>query len=188
MTMRDQILASAQRLTQERGFNGFSYADIADEVGIRKASLHHHFPSKTDLGLALVSAYSGDLDQGLRNIEDLKAKADDRLRAYVSLYRRALDADRMCLCGILAAEALTLDTALLPQLNRFFARNVEWLAGVIAAGKSQKIFAYSGSPEDQGRMFLSALQGALLMARATGDKAAFDRTAALLIKGLRRGQ
>lgn len=50
MDMREQILTSAQRLVQQRGFNGFSYADIADEVGIRKASLHHYFPTKTDLG------------------------------------------------------------------------------------------------------------------------------------------
>jgi TetR/AcrR family transcriptional regulator, transcriptional repressor for nem operon len=187
MNMREQVLASAQRLAQQRGFNGFSYADIANEVGIRKASLHHHFPTKTDLGLALVSAYGEDLESGLRKIEDQTVKADLRLRAYVSLYRRALDNDRMCLCGILAAEALTLDTALLPQINRFFARNVEWLAEVIAAGKSQKVFAYSGSASDHGRMFLSALQGALLMARATGDKAAFDRTATILIKGLLKG-
>lgn len=184
MNTREQILAEAQRLVQQRGFNGFSYADIADEVGIRKASLHHHFPTKTDLGLALVSAYGEDLESGLRQIEDQTVKADQRLQAYVSLYRRALDNDRMCLCGILAAEASTLDATLLPQVNRFFARNVEWLAEVITAGKSQKLFAYNGSAADHGRMFLSALQGAMLMAHATGEKATFDRTAKILIKGL----
>lgn len=183
--MRDQILASAQRLVQQRGFNGFSYADVADEVGIRKASLHHHFPTKTDLGLALVKAYAEDLEAGLRRIEAETERPDKRLRAYVALYRGALDADRMCLCGMLASEALTLDAALLPELSRFFIRNAEWLAEVLAAGKSQKIFAFSGSAADHGRAFLSALQGALLMARATGGRDAFERTAAILIAGLK---
>ncbi|MEQ1717965.1 MAG: TetR/AcrR family transcriptional regulator [Hyphomicrobium sp.] len=184
MDTREQILESAKRLVQQRGFNGFSYADVAGEVGIRKASLHHHFPAKTDLGLALIEAYSADSEVMLGRISKEQRTADAKLQAYVALYRLAFDADCMCLCGILASEALTLDAALRPRIERFFTRHTEWLAEVLAEGKSQGIFAYEGSAADHARVFLSSLQGALLIARASEDGDAFDRTGALLMASL----
>jgi TetR/AcrR family transcriptional regulator, transcriptional repressor for nem operon len=185
MDTRDQILSSAQRLVQQRGFNGFSYADVADEVGIRKASLHHHFPSKSDLGLALIERYSADTERGLERISSENSRADERLNAYVSLYSQALAQNRMCLCGVLASEALTLDEALRPKIDRFFARNIEWLTEVLAAGKSQRLFVFTGSAADHARLLLSSLQGAMLMARASGDRDGFSRTADMLMKGLK---
>lgn len=186
MEMREQILTSAQRLVQQRGFNGFSYADIADEVGIRKASLHHYFPTKTDLGLALIEAYSAQIDSALISISGSSLPIDKKLAAFAALFRGALKADRMCLGGMLATEALTLDGAMLPSLKRFFVRSTEWLTEILAAGKSQQLLVLSGTTADHARVLLSALQGALLIARATGDHDAFDRTAALLIKALLR--
>jgi TetR/AcrR family transcriptional regulator, transcriptional repressor for nem operon len=184
MDTRDTILSSAQRLVQQRGYNGFSYADIADEVGIRKASLHHHFPTKTDLGLALIERYAADFDEALTAIDTANIKTETKLSRYVGLYRATLAADRMCLCGMLASEAMTLDTALLPKLKRFFDRNVEWLSALLVAGRDDGRFAYMGLPTDQARALLAALQGALIMARSAGDASGFDRTAALLIKNL----
>lgn len=186
MEMREQILASAQRLVQQRGFNGFSYADVADEVGIRKASLHHYFPTKTDLGLALIEVYSAQINSALSGISGSSLRVDEKLAAFVALFRGALKADRMCLGGMMASEALTLDGVMLPSLKRFFVRNVEWLTEILAAGKSQQLLVLSGTAADHARVLLSALQGALMIARATGDHDAFDRTAALLIKGLLR--
>lgn len=186
MEMRDQILGVAQRLVQQRGFNGFSYADIADEVGIRKASLHHYFPTKTDLALALIDGFTAQLDSGLRHINESYAQADARLGAYVAIYRDTLEADRMCLGGMLATEAHTLDPVILPGLKRFFARNIEWLTEVLAAGHSQQRFTLTGTASDHARMLLSALQGALLITRATGDREAFNQITALLIAGLSR--
>ncbi len=185
MEMRDQILSSAQRLVQQRGFNGFSYADVADEVGIRKASLHHHFPTKSDLGLALIERYSANTKHALERISDENKSAHDRLIAYVALYSQSLAEKRMCLCGILASEVLTLDDALRPKIDRFFVYNIEWLTEVLASGKSQGVFDFSGTAADHARLFLSSLQGAMLMARASGDSDGFSRTATLLAKGLK---
>ena len=186
MDTKEHILLAAQKLVQQRGFNGFSYADIAEEVGIRKASLHHHFATKTELGIALIEVYSAQLDTELLRISALPAKADAKLAAYVAIFRGSLDAERMCLGGMLASEWLTLDATMLPGLKRFFARNIEWLTEVVAEGKSHKIFVLAGTAADHSRVLLAALQGALLIARATGDHEAFDRTAWLLIKGLTR--
>lgn len=186
MDTKEHILAVAQKLVQQRGFNGFSYADIAEEVGIRKASLHHHFATKIELGIALIEVYSAQLDAELLRISALPAKADAKLAAYAAIFRGTLDAECMCLGGMLASEWLTLDTTMLPGLKRFFARNIEWLAEVVAEGKSQKVFVWADAAADQSRVILATLQGALLISRATGDHEAFDRTALLLIKGLTR--
>ena len=186
MEMREQILSSAQQLVQQRGFNGFSYADIADEVGIRKASLHYYFPTKTDLVLALVADYTTQLDNELSRIGGLDIPADAKLEAYFSIMRGTLESKRMCLCGMLASEVLTLDPVVLPGLQRFFARNVEWLTEVLAAGYSRRIFVLTGTAAEHARMLLSSLQGALLLARATGDREAFYKTLSLLLSGLSR--
>jgi TetR/AcrR family transcriptional regulator, transcriptional repressor for nem operon len=184
MDTRDIILSSAQRLVQQRGYNGFSYADVAEEVGIRKASLHHHFPTKTDLGLALIERYTADFDAALQAISAAKVNANTKLARYVACYRESLAADRMCLCGMLATEALTLDAALLPKLKRFFDLNTEWLTTLLLAGRKDAQLQFSGAATDHSRVILSVLQGALMLARSTGDAADFDRTTSLLIKVL----
>lgn len=186
MEMKDQILNSAQKLVQQRGFNGFSYADIAEEVGIRKASLHHHFATKTDLGLALIESYSTLLGSELNRIGSLPVQADDKLRAYISIYRDTLDADRMCMGGMLATEALTLDAVMLPGLQHFFAINTDWLTELLIEGKSQQIFSLSSSAANHARLLVSTLQGALMIARATGNLDAFNQTTSLLISNLTR--
>ena len=186
MDMREQILTSAQRLVQQRGFNGFSYADIAEEVGIRKPSLHHHFPSKVDLGMALIENYTFQLEKELHRITALPATADAKLEAYMALYRASLDANCMCLGGMLASDAMTLDAGILPGLKRFFDLNVKWLTGILSEGRSGQLFDLSGAIESHARMLLSALQGALMIARATGDATAFDQTTASLLANFTR--
>jgi TetR/AcrR family transcriptional regulator, transcriptional repressor for nem operon len=186
MEMRDKILAIAQRLVQQRGFNGFSYADIAEEVGIRKASLHHYFPSKSDLGLSLIEVYSEQLGLALLEITNSDLSADKKLETYVNLYRCALVADCICLGGMLATEAMTLDPALLPSLKRFFQRNVDWLTKTLLEGEAETLFTLADDPETHARLFMSALQGTLLISRATNDRTAFEQTARLLVKSLLR--
>lgn len=186
MEMKEQILTIAQRLVQQRGFNGFSYADIAKEVGIRKASLHHYFPTKTDLAVALIENFTAQLERGLLHINSTFPQADARLKAYMGVYRATLEAECMCLAGMLSSDVLTLDPVAIPGLKRFFARNVEWLTEVLAAGNSQRLLVLTGTATDHARALLAALQGALLIARATGDREAFDQTAALLISNLSR--
>lgn len=186
MDTKDHILASAQRLVQQRGFNGFSYADVADEVGIRKASLHHHFASKADLGVALLEAYALQFDQALADIDNSDGTALDKLKAYAAIYRATLDNDRICMCGMLATEVLTLDASMLPRLERFFNRNTEWLAQLLAEGRSRGEFAFDGAAADHARAALSTLQGASLVCRSSGDTDAFDRTTAIVVHGFMR--
>lgn len=186
MEMREQILSVAQRLLQQRGFNGFSYADIAEEVGIRKASLHHHFSTKAELGVVLIESYTEQINQELQRIHAAHKRADEKLTAYVAVYKSVLSADRICMGGMLASEFATLDTSILLGLRRFFTLNIEWLTEVLTEGKVQQLFTFNGAAADHARLILSSLQGALLIARTIGDKDAFDRTATVLLEDLSR--
>lgn len=186
MDMREHILSVAQKLVQQRGFNGFSYADIAEEVGIRKASLHHHFATKAELGLTLIDVYTEQLIQEFLRINAAYTQADAKLSAYIAIYKGTLCAGRVCMGGMLASESATLDNAMLPGLRRFFACNVEWLTEVLAEGKSQQLLMFGATAADHARVILATLQGALLIAHTTGDHEAFDRTAAVLVADLSR--
>jgi TetR/AcrR family transcriptional regulator, transcriptional repressor for nem operon len=184
MDIREKILMSAQRLVQQRGFNGFSYADIAKEVGIRKPSLHHHFPTKAELGVALIDEYTANLSAGLGQIREQNLSADAKLAAYMAIYRATLEADRMCMGGMLVSDALTLDAAMLPGIKRFFARNIEWLTEILTEGKAQQCLEFAGSPDEQARLLVSALQGALMIARGTKDSSTFEQTVTVLMAAL----
>ena len=103
-----RILDVAERLVQVRGFNGFSYADVAAELGITKAALHYHFASKAELGEALITRYTDRFVDALEAIDAGTAERAAKLDAYADLYADVLRDERMCLCGMLAAEYQTL--------------------------------------------------------------------------------
>src|SRR5262245_51938554 len=98
------MLDVAERLVQTRGFNAFSYADVAKALGIRKASLHHHYATKSALGLALLERYRSSFGAALHRIEHGSGDALAQLTGYVTLYGSVLRRGRMCMCGMLAAD------------------------------------------------------------------------------------
>jgi AcrR family transcriptional regulator len=105
-TTSDEILACARALIATGGYNGFSYADIADVVGIRKASIHHHFPSKAELVTTLVKRYREAAEEGITNLEHGIASPLDQLRAYIQYWKTCIgDASApFCICALLAGE------------------------------------------------------------------------------------
>jgi TetR/AcrR family transcriptional regulator, transcriptional repressor for nem operon len=158
-----RALGIAERLAQTRGFNGFSYADIAAELGITKATLHYHFATKADLGLALITRYARVLRDALARIT---GPAPERLRHYVQVYEHLLVRNRMCLCGMLAAEYATLPKPMQRELALFFAANDSWLAATLERGRTEGTLEFSGSALEVARMLTAALEGALLLARS----------------------
>ncbi|HEY2202352.1 MAG TPA: TetR/AcrR family transcriptional regulator, partial [Solirubrobacteraceae bacterium] len=131
---RTRILDVAERLVQTRGFNGFSYADIAGEVGITKASLHYHFATKAELGGVLIARYSEVFALALQKISASLADAERRLRAYVQLYSDVLSDERLCLCGMVAAEYATLPARMQEAIRAFFELNEAWVAEQLELG------------------------------------------------------
>jgi TetR/AcrR family transcriptional repressor of nem operon len=171
------IMDVAERLVQSRGFNGFSYADVARELGITKAALHYHFPGKAELGAALISRYASRFDDALADIDARAGDAPGKLEAYACLYLQVLTDDRMCLCGMLAAELNSLSRPIRDGVVRFFDANESWLAHVLDEGRRAGTLSFGGPPPQAARMILSAFEGAMLVARTYGNPERFQTAA-----------
>jgi TetR/AcrR family transcriptional regulator, transcriptional repressor for nem operon len=180
----ERILDIAERLVQTRGFNSFSYGDIAAELGITKASLHYHFQSKAELGNALIRRYADRFADSLSSIEHDVPQAPAKLQAYADLYAGVLQGKRMCLCGVLAAEYQTLPKPMREAVIGFFDENQRWLAGVLEQGRAEDSLGFRGSADDIAQSILSTLEGAMLVARPYGDVDRFKATAHQLLDSL----
>jgi TetR/AcrR family transcriptional regulator, transcriptional repressor for nem operon len=181
---RSQILDVAERLVQGRGFNGFSYADVARELGITKPALHYHFAGKAELGEALISRYAVRFSDALVGIDATVAAAPRKLEAYANLYLDVLRHKRMCLCGMLAAEYQTLPEPMTDIVMRFFDDNETWLTSVLEQGRQDGTLHFGDTPTDAARMIIGTLEGAMLVARPYEDSTRFQATATRLLADL----
>src|SRR3954454_23602650 len=179
-----RILDIAERLVQSRGFNGFSYADIAAELNVTKASLHYHFPGKAELGEALIVRYAQRFADALAAIDEQGGDARVRLGAYASIYGDVLRDHRMCLCGMLAADYETLPEPMQAAVIKFFDENLAWLADVIEQGVREGTLRPSPPPAETAQALLGGLEGAMLVARPYGDVKRFEAAAAGLLTGI----
>ena len=173
-TMREQILDSAQLFVQTRGFHAFSYADVADAVGIRKASIHYYFPAKTDLGREMVARYREEFRRQCCRIELLTPGADQALQQYAQVFRDMLrsgpeSGGRLCLCGVLVGEWQALSEGMQEEVAGFFRENEAWLAAAMDAGRSDGCLHFEGAATLQAQAFLSGLEGAMQTARVYRD-------------------
>jgi TetR/AcrR family transcriptional repressor of nem operon len=182
-----EILDVAQSVAQTRGYNGFSYADVSHVLGITKASLHYHFPTKEALGQALMKRYADQFRSALAGIAETASSAREMVEGYVRLYRDVLVLDRMCLCGMLAAEVTTLPLSIQDEVRAFFDMNEQWLSDAFARGRREGTLRIEEEPAEGARLFMGALEGAMLVARSYGQPQRFDvdsqRLVALFMSG-----
>lgn len=171
VSTRDEILDLAESLIQTRGYSAFSYQDIADKLGIRKASIHYHFPSKHDLGIAVIDRYVQRFTAALEAISaDSQQSSMAMLDQYFSPYLElAKTPDKVCLCGALAGEMPALPGGLRVRVNRFFKEHQTWLAKILRRGMERGEFATLIEPAKIARLVFGAMQGSLLVKRTTGD-------------------
>jgi TetR/AcrR family transcriptional repressor of nem operon len=161
-----EIMDAAEWRIREGGYNGFSFRDIAADVGIKSASVHHHFPTKAALAAAVARRYT-------ERFEAAVAGADGGVAAWRAAFRKALGEDgRMCLCGVLGAEGGVLPPEVAAEAKRFFARGVDALARIQGEPTVERRQAALG--------ILATLEGAMLLARTLGDPAVFDAATATL--------
>jgi TetR/AcrR family transcriptional regulator, transcriptional repressor for nem operon len=168
---REAILAAARRTAQAHGYSGLNFRDLADEVGIKAASIHYHFPSKADLGAAVARRYWEDT---AANLESMLAGTSDPVRClhqYPDIFRRSLESDnRMCLCSFMAAEHDDLPEAVKKEVKTFVDVNVAWLSKVLSAAA----LVSSQESERRARAIFAAIAGAQLIARSRSDISLYD--------------
>jgi len=179
------VLDVAQSLAQTRGFNGFSFRDLASAIGVKSASIHYHFPSKTDLGVALVRRYRGEFESSLRDAEARSAAAVPRLKSFIEIFHTSLAEDRLCLCGMLGAERDSLPPEVAAEVRAFFTFCEDWLTTQMKQGRQEGTLAFTGAPQVPALQLLALLEGGLVVARSLGDPARFDKVTACFLRGLR---
>lgn len=171
----EDILTCARALIVAGGYNGFSYADIADVVGIRKASIHHHFPNKLDLVKTIVVQHRQATAEGIEQLQQAIPDPLGMLRAYIDYWGKCI-ADLsapFCVCALLAGELPILPAEVAVEVRAYFRFLSGWMASLLARGVQQGTIRLTQSPEVEAEVFMATVHGAMLSARAYGDAKAF---------------
>ena len=178
MSDTKQRIMSAARLTvQARGYSGLSFRELAKEVGIKSASIHHYFPTKGELGGALAERYTSDFAALLDGFLAESLDAETCMRKYTEVFRNTLlNENRMCLGGIMAAEYTDLPVEVRAEVVKFSEANVRWLAQVLSREKASGV--PSKAIQDRALAIFAAIQGAQLVSRSRNDISAYDKMVA----------
>lgn len=182
---KDRVLDAAQDLVQRIGANAMSYQHLSDAVGIKKASIHHHFPTKDDLLAALIERYHTSFLGIVRRIAAAPGSGARQLKCYAALFEATLaesdgsaaDAPRACPCGMLGAEIATLAPAAAARLRAFYRDNADLLAEILQRGRADGSLAFRGEPRELAWLVFSLLEGGLFVARVDGGLDRFRRLA-----------
>jgi len=166
-----KILDIGQELIQTRGYTAMSFQDIAEQVGIKKPSVIHHFPSKASLGVAIIQRYRDTFAAQLEAIQkDPHKTAWEALEFYISPYLHfAQTPDTVCLCGALAGEIPALPEEMRQEVKQFMEDHQRWLERILRNGRRRGELKFKETPARLSRMLFNTLQGTLLVKRSTDD-------------------
>jgi TetR/AcrR family transcriptional repressor of nem operon len=172
---QQKLIDSARYLIQTRGYNGFSYADVAGQVQVRKASIHHHFPAKSDLARAVVEESRAAIVAQTRTLDGGAFDPQEQLRTYTGYWEKCIaDASApFCVAGMLATELPTLPADLAEDVRAHFRDLTNWLEAVLGKGAQLGLFELQASPRLEAEAFMSTVYGAMLTARANGEPKLF---------------
>ena len=172
MSVHDRILEAAEARLRSNGYGAVSFRDLANDVGVKSASVHYHFPRKEDLGVAVVAAYTKKVFEALGMAGQGKTP-HDRLGAYIGVFRHALvQENAICLCAMLGAEARGLPVQVADAVRVFFQANIDWLDEALADAVSKP----------KSAEIIAALEGAMLLANTMDSIAMFEDVASGLLK------
>ncbi len=186
---KTRILDAAQCLIQSRGINGMSYQDLSESVGIRKASIHHHFPSKLDMLNALLQRYQHEFADTVDAIVQSKITGKSKLKRYCALFQGTLatgEDGKTCLCGMMIAEIASLDDSGVQKIRQFVRTNTQQIVAMIESGMADGSLATQKSPKAVAELVLATLEGGLMVARSSGGPQQFDSIVNQLISLLTR--
>jgi len=181
---RSRILDVAQDLIQRLGANAISYQHVSDAVGIRKASIHHHFPSKEDLIEALIRRYSAYFLGLVDGILASDLSAPEKLRRYCGLFEGTLRKgaqDRACPCAMLGAELASIGSASAALIQEFYKDNEKRLTRLLEQGRAERSLSFEGSPQSTASLIFALLEGGMLVVRASGGAKRFRAVTEQLI-------
>jgi TetR/AcrR family transcriptional repressor of nem operon len=169
----DNILDIAETLIQTQGYNAFSFREIAEAAGIKTSSIHYYFPTKADLGKAVVARHITVLHTELMQVlENDSINYKKKINLFLdSIFSKTYSSDRkMCLGGMLASDVLTLPESIQFEVRIFFNRIEKWLEQLLSQGKVAGEFQFTGKVKREAEFILAILEGSLLLARLFQDE------------------
>lgn len=185
MSTRSDLLSSAEILLRTKGYAAFSYADLAEDIGIKKASIHHHFPTKEGLAIAIVESYLFRFKKQLEQVNDENTEIVGRLNAFAQMFVQSSENGLLPLCGALAAELLVLPVRLKEMTLGFFEIHLEWLQANVVLGQARGEIKAELNAMHVARLILNTLEGSSFVSWAMSD--AYEQSTGfdLILNGLR---
>ncbi len=160
-----KLLDIAEHYTQTQGFNAFSYKDLQRDVGVKTSTIHYYFPTKQDLALCMTDRYVDNFLTMLEAIATESSSGQEQLEGLAKVYIRVVSQGKFCMCGMLAADMSSLSDEVNSKLSDFFKHTEDWIAKSIQLGIEQKAFSAELDPVTSAALFLSTLEGGMLIAR-----------------------
>jgi TetR/AcrR family transcriptional regulator, transcriptional repressor for nem operon len=171
----ERILQSANALLVDRGYSAFSYADIAEAVKIRKASIHHHFPTKTGLVVAVLRAHRTRIAEGMEALDRQFENPLLRIRNYFKFWEGCIEGQTLpfCIGALMGAEMPSLPEEVQAEVGLHFSMLTEWFERTLKAGSKARSIHLQGTVAEEAQTLIAVLHGGMLSARATGKPQVF---------------
>ncbi len=173
--IKNIILDTAQELIQRRGMNAMSYNDISKEVGISKASIHHHFPSKEELINSLLIRFRKEFSAATAEILTATIKPSTKLKRFMALFECTLAEDKACLCGMLSAELFSLNDSTIKFVTAFLNDCQKTIIEILQEGEKDNSFIIKGNIGPLSDLFLATIEGGIFMSRVEGGPERFSK-------------
>jgi len=165
---KEQILDIAENILRDRGYNGFSYKDISNLLGIRNASIHYHYPTKTDLGVAIIRRAMDRFENWTQSLESRNLGYPEKLTELCLRFKKFVDChQQICLGGTLQTDFKTIPEEMQEETRQFVSSMLRWLESLLKDGREQGAFDFPGEARDQALLTAASLQGAVQLVRAT---------------------
>jgi len=183
---RTKILDVAEDLVQRVGLNAMSYKDIGEAVGIRRASIHHHFPKKANLVDGLLDRCAVSYGDNYQRIVDGSGQAPDKLRELAAVFADGLNNNKLCLIGSISADRNTLQDSSCHILQSTIKNTISIFAAVFEQGRQEQSLTFTGTDEETAFAFFSLLIGSQIVARSYGGMQLFQQAAEGVISGFEK--
>ncbi len=168
MSTRDHIIYTADALIRDKGYNAFSFVDVARIVGVKKPSIHHHFPRKTDLGIAVIEFHIKGLEQ-IKQVSQAKT-ALEKLDRFFSIYSDIKEQNKVCIVGSLSTDYNTLEPEVQEKIKAFSDAFLAWVTDILREGRQEGLFHFDESPRTRAVLIIAGMMAIVKLSRLTGEK------------------
>lgn len=168
ISTRERIIQLTDTLIRDQGYNAFSFYDIAQKLKIKNASIHYYFPTKTDLGIALLESHTEKLHKLQASVQGKDTVT--KIKAFLSIYNVIHNEGRVCIVGSLATDLKTVESKMAKALSIFANEILAWVTDILQEGKENKIFSFAESPRTKALMIITNMLAAVQLTRLTNEK------------------